>query len=190
MTLIGQPFRSFADFIIKRKSKMPDPLKINQWLKDHYGNMVGADVPKYRVSWSTGQTEKRYIKDRAVFSPSGNIFLRYETGVFEVPKYPFCKDRWVLEKACPAPQFGQIKDTNISYEPLWVFQTNSGAFLPLERKAIRLLLYFYENPELTRKTPGQLEDEEKQIEAREVAEFEEKLEDIMTPWNQMKDLVE
>jgi hypothetical protein len=62
---------------------MADDVKINQWLKDTYGNMLDSDVPKYRVVWSSNLTEKRFIKDRAVYS--GPIFLRHETGVFGRP---------------------------------------------------------------------------------------------------------
>lgn len=166
---------------------LEEQLQVNKWLLDRYGRWEGADVPRYRVSWSTNQTEKRLVKDRAVYS--GPIFLRHETGVFELPKYPYDQDRWVLEKCIPNPAGYDIVDCNYSYEPLWVFKTNKGNYLPLERKAINLILKFHEDPSLTRMTPGMVEDEELKKEANEVAEFEMILEEMMTPWSQM-DLVE
>jgi hypothetical protein len=167
---------------------MSDSLVINQWLKDRFGNVTWAELPKYRVSWTTGQTEKRYIKDRQVFS--GPIYLRTESGVFTVPKYPFSKDRWVLEKCIAVPRDYDIVGTNHTYEPLFVFETNKGEFLPLEKKAINLIIYFHERPEANRMTPGQMADDEAKIDAAEVAEFEQKIGEMMTPWDQMKDLIE
>lgn len=166
---------------------MLDCLAINTWLKDTYGNVVWADVPRYRVSWTTTQMEKRLITNRKVFS--GPIFLREESGVFDVPKYPFAIDRWVLEKAIPVPTDYAIVGVNYTYEPLWVFQTNKGAFLPLERKAVKIVIFFHEAPELSHKSPDDFAREEAKIDAAEVAEFEASLEDVMTPWSQM-DLVE
>jgi hypothetical protein len=167
---------------------MIDCLAINTWLKDTYGLTVWADVPRYRVSWTTTQPEKRLIKNRKVFS--GPIFLREESGVFDVPKYPFAQDRWVLEKAIPVPDDYAIVGVNYTYEPLWVFQTNKGAYLPLERKAVKLVIFFHEAPELSHKSPDDFAREEAKIDAAEVAEFEAQLEDVMTPWSQIKDLVE
>ena len=95
-----------------------------------------------------------------------------------------------LEKCIPVPPDYAIVGVNHSYEPLWVFETNDHKFLPLEKKAINLLLHFHEHPELTRLTPGQLASEEAKAEAAEVEEFEQKLGESMTPWQQMKDLIE
>lgn len=168
---------------------MPSEVEVlNQWLKDTYGNVVWGDHAKYRVSWTTGQVEKRLIQNRNVFS--GQIFLRTESGVFEVPRYPFDKDRWVVEKCVPNPSGYDIVDSNYSYEPLFILQTNKGVFLPLEKKAVRIIINFHENPQKTHMTPGEMESDEARREAEEVAEFEAKLEDAMTPWTQIKDLVE
>lgn len=139
----------------------------------------GADTPKYRVSWTTGQTEKRFIKDRNVFSDSG-LFLRTESGVFAVAKYPYDKDRWVLEKAVPVPSGYDVVDCNYSYEPLFIFKDKDGNFLPLERQAVVMLIFFHENPDVTKLTPEQMADMEKKIEAKEVMEFEDKLQDVMS----------
>lgn len=158
---------------------MTDDLKLNQWLKDNYGSVTWGDHQRYRVSWTTGQTEKRFIKDRNVFS-EGGLWLRRETGVFTVPKYPFAKDRWVLEKCVPNPPQYEVVDVNHSYEPLFVLQTNEQEYLPLERRAIKIIIFFHENPDISKLTPGQLADAEAQIEAAEVAEFDNKLQDIMS----------
>lgn len=166
---------------------MPDDLKINQWLKDSYGNVTWGDHAKYRVSWTTGQTEKRFIRDRNVFA--GPIFLRTETGVFEVPKYPYDKDRWALEKCIPNPPGYDIAGVNFSYEPLFILKTNEGEYLPLEKKAIRIILYFHNNPDINQQSPNDIVDAEAKMEAKEVAEFDDKLRDIMSDPNQI-DLVE
>lgn len=157
---------------------MLEALAINQWLKDTYGCVTWGDHQRYRVSWTTEQTEKRFIKDRQVFS--GPIFLRTETGVFEVPKYPFDKDRWAVEKCIPNPPGYDIAGVNYSYEPLFILKTNTDEYLPLEKKAIRIIIFFHENPDITRMNPAQLADAELKMEAQEVAEFEDKLQDIMS----------
>jgi hypothetical protein len=166
---------------------MSEDITINRWLKDSYGNVPWADLPRYRVVWTTGLTEKRFIKDRQVFS--GPIYLRTETGVFTVPKYPFAKDRWALECCMHLPPEYGIVDANHTYEPIFVMQDNKGNFLPLERRAIAIIVFFHQHPDLTRLSPTDVAEMEKRIDAQEVAEFEAKLENEMSDPYQI-DLIE
>lgn len=104
-----------------------------------------ADFPVYRLVWSDAQFEMR----RGTFNEfSGSLFLRAVTGVKEVPKYPFVKSRWILEKFFP-PEVAFTEDLPNSrqglYEPLFVFQTKNFEPLPVTLRVLELLVNFDRN---------------------------------------------
>lgn len=168
----------------KTGNYMSDELTINRWLKEHFGTSLDGR-PNFRVCWTTGLTEKRHgtFND---FVAQTDILIRTWTGVKEVPKYPFYKDRWVLEKL---EYIGNNKELleKTGYEPLWIFQTADGSFLPLVHRAVAFFMYFYTNRGNIR-TPSDFTDEDTAKFNAEVNYFKDFLKDKMSDPNQM-DLV-
>ena len=75
--------------------------EINKNLIDQFGRDLSSGLPNFRLVKTTGQTEKRYLEHN-VFSSDGNIYLRTDKGVEEVPKYEaIFDDMWVLEHIEP-----------------------------------------------------------------------------------------
>jgi hypothetical protein len=144
-------------------------IEVNKKLADNYGLFFDGK-PNYRVVWSTDETEKRFGTVR-VFA--GSIFIREETGVHEMPKYPFSKDRFVLEKRILL--FNPELTEKIGYEPLFVFQDKHGNPLPLAWRPLEYILYFAING--TPKTLSEHADEDKAKFDAEVNEFMLQIED-------------
>ena len=147
--------------------------EINKWLKENYGTTAeGFSI--WRVNWSTDCFEQRFV-DKDEFSSSG-IYLRHFKGIKEEPKYPFCKDRFILEKISLLREI-EIKDiilsdsnsNRYSYECIYVFQTKAFEPLPLNRTVIEWILFFALNNYRTHK--NDLEEENKK-------EFEDKKEQM------------
>lgn len=86
------------------------------------GTDSSVDLPKFRIVWSTGLTEKRY-GEYEIFSESGDVYLRTEKCVEEVEKYPMWPDKYVLEHLLPADGNPYLEKAGIkySYDPRWVF---------------------------------------------------------------------
>lgn len=138
--------------------------EINKKLEDYYGKDLYGN-PKFRLSWSNFQVEKR----KGTFNEfSGDLFVRQTTGVKEVKKYPYIDSRWVLEIISPNP-YDDV-DTKLSYEPLWVFQNAHGDYVEPIWRAVNFVITCYLNPQ--KLTPGQIESEDEREFAKEVLYFE------------------
>jgi len=122
---------------------MPDEQTINKRLRDFYGmSPLDGTKAKYRVIWSTGLTEKRHGEFNDYY---GNIFIRSVIATREVPKYPYDKNRWVLERYIRTGDNPELEGTD-HYEPIWTFKSANGGFLPLNWKAIEIIVNSLENP--------------------------------------------
>jgi len=97
----------------------------NKKLERLYG-FARPGKPWYRVVWSTSQMEKRVAK-RNVYV--GELFIRQEKGIFDCPKYWWCKDRWVLEKLMHFPPSMILLMETERYEGFIVFQDENGKYL-------------------------------------------------------------
>ena len=82
--------------------------------------------PIFKVVWSTSQQEWRVGNFTDYY---GHIIIRQVEGVLrEVHKYPYCLDRWILEKLVflnPSHQSAKKELVNRKahdYEPIFVFQ--------------------------------------------------------------------
>jgi hypothetical protein len=99
---------------------------INKKLSESYGK-DDLGRPNFRVTWTEGQLEKRkcrpriYIGDRFISQSS-------QTEVYEMPKYPTIKNRYVLERLIHHCNEELVE--NPSYEPIHVFQDKNGNPLP------------------------------------------------------------
>lgn len=113
---------------------------INKNLTKHYGKSPEG-LPCWRLAWTTNQSEKRFGNFKVFY---GSIFIREETGVQEVKKYPYKEDqdRWVLERLVPTvgnPELNKI--TKYSYEPLYIFSDpRTGEYQKPVWKAVNLLV--------------------------------------------------
>lgn len=110
---------------------------INKYLT-RWGKTLQGD-PIMRLVWSDEMLELRF----GTFNDyHGSIFLRQFTGVREVPKYPWVKSRWVLERWYPPniaynPELPE--SVKGSYEPVYVFQDRHDKALPLSLRVVELI---------------------------------------------------
>ena len=117
---------------------------INQRLKDFYGLFENGE-PNWRIVWSDDQREKRFgtYED----TTENGIFLCEVTEWRELPKYPFVKHKYILERLIPVPE-GNADEltTKLSYESMWVFQDHFGNSLPPHFDVCQLIIAtIYEN---------------------------------------------
>jgi len=105
--------------IMERLSDSFDCFVINDRLRENFGLHGDFALPRFRVVHSDDQLEKRY----GTFSAyAGDIFLREETGIREIPKYPWLDNQWVLERLFPNIH-QDVYEGNCTYEPLWAYPT-------------------------------------------------------------------
>jgi len=115
---------------------------INRRLKDNFGINTGDGRPIWRIVWSEDQFENRHgtYDD---YSPGG-IYLRTVTETRYVKKYDkiFNKDRFILEQlvAIGPIDMGTLPGEQTSYEPMYVFETNNGVFLPPKYEVAEIII--------------------------------------------------
>ncbi len=99
---------------------------INRQLTDHFSFDSVTGQPIWRVVWSDDQLEKR-LGDYEDYTRSG-IFVRRVREVREVPKYPWIKAMYVLERLVlvPLQNMDELLGQQVSYEPIWVFHDSKG----------------------------------------------------------------
>ena len=113
---------------------------INDRLEMYYGREIDGR-PRYRISWTTAETEKRIGEFNEFY---GSIYLRTFKGIKEVPKYPYDKDRWVLEKLFYIKNPELVSEKPGSYEPFHILKDSTGAYLPLNWKVIDFIVSYAE----------------------------------------------
>jgi hypothetical protein len=104
---------------------------LNQRLKDNFGVDTITGLPMYRIVFSEDQYENRYGTYDDI-TPAG-VYLRTVTEVRKVPKYKqWIHAKYVLERLTIIPQVSaeDLPDSQLSYEPLWVFEDRNGNYLP------------------------------------------------------------
>lgn len=113
--------------------KMEAIESLNQRLIDYFGMDTESERAIWRLSWSDFQYEQRLMR----YTKEG-LELLYPR-VQEVPKYPYIKSRWVLERLVLIPVLDQLElpVEQKSYEPMWIFETNKGEALPPKWEAIK-----------------------------------------------------
>lgn len=91
--------------------------ELNNQLRNEFGDDLAGNAI-WRVSWSNDQTEKRMSK----YTDNGLELLFPEVQLKK--KYPWIKDRWILERLVVVPEVN--KDELVepqSYECMWKFET-------------------------------------------------------------------
>src|SRR5262245_54380644 len=92
---------------------------LNQRLIDYFGHDdLGRAI--WRIVWSDFQYEKRLTQ----YSKEG--FELIYPKVEELPKYPYVKSKWVLERLVLVPEINELElpVSKVSYEPMWIFQND------------------------------------------------------------------
>jgi len=114
---------------------------LNSQLEDLFGIDTITGMPIWRISWSEDQFEKR-LGTYDDFSPSG-IYIRTVREVRNVPKYrQWIKERYVLERLVLVPEISQdeLPTSKLSYEPIYVFETSKGEYLPPKFNAAKFAI--------------------------------------------------
>ena len=102
--------------------------QINEKLQRHFGIDTESAQPMWRVSWSNDQYEKRLTE----YTSEGLQLLFPE--VRELPKYQWCRDRWLLERLVLIPDvhLGELPTQRKSYECMQYFEhaRTGGCIVP------------------------------------------------------------
>ena len=147
---------------------------INATLDVRYGRDLIRNKPRYRIAWSTAQTEFRYGSHDIYY---GHIYIRTETGLTEVPKYPQFPDCYVLEHFVFAP-IAEIPETREGhYEIIYPFQTQDGTALEPLFRVCEIVIFAQRNPHRPGELLKRLEQEDKETFENEVKYFEDVLHD-------------
>lgn len=163
---------------------MTDVDTINERLELYYGRELDGRQ-RYRVVWSTTQIERRVGEFNEFY---GQIYLRTYIGIKDVPKYPWDKDRWVIEKLFYIPNKEIISERPGSYEPILILKDKFGQFLPLNWKVVDTAVSFAEGKPtgitLTDADWSRMEQEEMDSEAQY---FEDVLNEQGRNWGNQTD---
>lgn len=110
---------------------------INRQLRSMFGIDTESRESLFRVVWSEDQFEKRLSKYTAfgieLLSPI----------VCEMPKYrQWVKEKYVLERLVLIPGINseELLEAKKSYEPLWVFRTEKGDYLPPKLEVCKIVI--------------------------------------------------
>jgi len=148
--------------------------EINERLLLYYGRELDGRQ-RYRVSWSTGEFEKRFGTFNEFY---GAIFLREFIGIKECPKYPYDSDRWVIEKLFYVKNDEIIAEKPGSYEPFYILKGPKSEFLPLNWKVVDMIVNFAETKPVGIKLTDKDWENQEQVEMKaEAAYFEDELDD-------------
>ena len=116
----------------------------------------------FRIVWSSDQLETRFGEHEVYY---GSIYLRTDNGVFTVHKYQFVTDRWILERLFPNNREVTGIMSDITYEPLFVFEDKNGAPLEVNERAANFLCWHAMNP---KRSYRNFDDEERKSMEKEV----------------------
>lgn len=99
--------------------------RINTRLKDQYGST--ENFPNFRIIWSESQVELQLCR----YTENGVALLIPE--MREVPKYrQWIQNKYILEGLKIVPNFQQKElSAKLSYEPIWTFEREGEAVLPM-----------------------------------------------------------
>ena len=113
---------------------LTEPLeRINEYLIRDFSKWDDGRA-RFRVVWSEDQTEK--------FNSYHTIdgFELSTPHLMERPKYQYIDGRYILEQLSIVPEHDKELTERFSYEPLWVFQTSKGEYLPPKWEACKLII--------------------------------------------------
>lgn len=169
---------------------MTGKIKIAPWQKDadainyllelRYHKDQVRNVPQFRLSWSTNQTEWRVGRYHLYYME--NIFLREEVGKLEVPKYPYLPDCWLLEMFVYAPVEEIPESKNGHYEVIYPFLSSKQEPLEPRFDICEILIYAVRNPQNPRELLNRLAETDEKRFKKDIEYFKDILEDEGRSW--------
>ncbi len=156
-----------------------DIKSLNHQLIDLYGIDTLTGIPIWRIVFSEDQFEKRL---GTYDDYSGSIYLRTVTEVRLVPKYrQWVHEKYVLERLVIVPEINSndLPASKISYEPIFVFETKDGGYLPPRIDAAKFVIDTiyaaqYSNHNLAKyKDPESTQEESIELQRQRVDELVE-----------------
>ena|SRR5215471_2234780 len=109
---------------------------LNQWLRDNYGITTDTNQALWQIVFSDDVFERRLT----YHTKEGLELLTPQ--MVELPKYKqWIHQKYVLENLVVVPLVNAHElSTQISYEPIWVFQDHLGNYLPPTRVACKFVI--------------------------------------------------
>ena len=147
--------------------------RINKEIKLLYGSNLSGNS-HFRIVWSDDQLEYR----KGVFNDFyGSIFIRTFEGVKQVPKYNYINSRWILEVFVP-PILNTALPNQDGYEPLYVFESAKGEYLPPKLQVCKIIIDHVMNPQMNSLQRKELfETVDKKSFDKDVEYFKDEIED-------------
>lgn len=110
--------------------------RINSQLINHFGIDTSTGQPMWKVVWSDDQLEMKKMD----FNDNGVPLLHPK--VREVKKYGYIEHKWILEQLVIVPEVNQeeLAGAKLSYECLFIFETESGQALPPNFEACKFVI--------------------------------------------------
>lgn len=110
--------------------------RINSQLINHFGIDTSTGKPMWKVVWSDDQLEMRKMD----FNDNGVPLLYPE--VREVKKFAYIEHKWILVQLVAVPEVCQeeLAGAKLSYECLFIFETETGQALPPNFEACQFVI--------------------------------------------------
>lgn len=147
-----------------------DTNKINQTLAERYGCELDGK-PRFRIAWSESLFESRRGEFNVYY---GHIYLRTEIGVRKVRKYNYIHERWILERLSCGNRNNELVEPD-NYEPVYVFESGDGRYLPPIIEACDFVIKALINPV----SPQELKDYYEKLDLKEQEKEIEYFKDTM-----------
>lgn len=144
---------------------LEDTRLINERLESLYGKHTVKNLPNFRLAFVGDLTEKR--QGTFTVTTESGIYLREETGIREVSKYPYCPDNsWILERLVPNLN-PDVMGGDYVYEPIYNFPEN---VFPIWRAVefFMIQIFHKRNAPQTQKDADLQESESKKAETQKI----------------------
>lgn len=146
--------------------------RINEFLSQFGRNY--KNEPIFRLVWSTDQLENRYGTYNEFYN---DVFLRTVQKTKLVPKYPYTKDRWIIERWADGSHFNSIElpdCKNGGYESIYVFEGPQKEYLEPILIVVQMVMYTFMHP----RERGQIIADAKEEALRLDKELEQNIADL------------
>lgn len=123
--------------------------QINRFLESF--GFVERKKPKFRLVWSEFERELRTGEFEVWAGP---LFIRTEVCTREMPKYPYLRERYILEMYVPPESAFNRELPNSKYGdyyPIYVFESCKGDRLPLNMRVVEIIMHSKFNTRETEK---------------------------------------